>query len=193
MVFGPKYRTHTHRWEGFPSNYPSELKRSVKIGALKRYVEHCWNSWTLPQKRTAEKLLKTLDGKTPAPLKFNLPALVEKNAPSAVENVEFMTDVLATWIKKGFVAGPFPTIPCADFRANPLMAAVQKTKVRPILNLSAPKGRSFNDAVNEWEVENLMMSTPKLFRESLVKAGKGALFSKTDIQDAYKLIPNPVD
>ncbi len=154
---------------------------------------HCWNSWTLPQKRTVEKLLKTLQGKTPAPLKFDLPALVEKNAPSAVENGEFMTDVLATWIKKGFVAGPFPTIPYADFRANPLMAAVQKTKVRPILNLSAPKGRSFNDAVNEWKIENLIMSTPKLFGESLVKAGKGALFSKTDIQDAYKLIPNPVN
>ncbi len=82
----------------FPSNYPTELKWSVKIGALKRYVEHCWNSWTLPQKQTAEKLLKTLEGRTPAPLKFNLPALVEKNAPSAVENGEFMTDVLATWI-----------------------------------------------------------------------------------------------
>jgi hypothetical protein len=41
--------------------------------------------------------------------------------------------------KKGFVAGPFNEIPLAGFRANPLMAAVQKTKVRPILNLSAPK------------------------------------------------------
>jgi hypothetical protein len=47
--------------------------------------------------------------------------------------------------------------------------------------------------VNEWEIENLVMSTPKLFVESLMKAGKGALFSKTDIQDAYKLIPNPVN
>jgi hypothetical protein len=165
----------------------------VKVCTLKKYVDHCWDSWTLPQKRTAEKLLKTLEGKIPAPLKQNLPGLLEKNAPSALENGEFMTDVLATWIKKGFVAGPFPNIPLVDFRANPLMAAVQKTKVRPILNLSAPKGRSFNDAVNEWDIENLTMSTPKLFGESLIKAGKGALFSKTDIQDAYKLIPNPVD
>jgi hypothetical protein len=104
-----------------------------------------------------------------------------------------MTDVLATWVKKGFVAGPFKEVPLKGFRVNPLMAAVQKTKVRPILNLSAPKGRSFNDAVNTWKVENLQMSTPRLFGDSLVKAGKGALFSKTDIQDAYKLIPNPVD
>jgi hypothetical protein len=36
------------------------------------------------------------------------------------------------------------------------------------------------------------MSTPRIFSESILKAGKGALISKTDIQDAYKLIPNPV-
>ncbi len=37
------------------------------------------------------------------------------------------------------------------------------------------------------------MSTPRLFAESVLKAGKGALISKTDIQDAYKPIPNTVD
>jgi hypothetical protein len=36
------------------------------------------------------------------------------------------------------------------------------------------------------------MSSPKIFAEELVKAGKGALFSKSDIVDAYKLIPNAV-
>jgi hypothetical protein len=64
--------------------------------------------------------------------------------------------------------------------------------VRPILNLSSPKGRSFNDAIDIWQVENLQMSTPKLLADSILKAGKNALMSKTDIQDAYKLIPNPV-
>jgi hypothetical protein len=180
-------------WDSFPNNYPSGLKRIVNVVMLKKYVERCWNQWTLPQKRTAEKLLKNLEGNSPAPLKQHLPGLIEKNAPSALENGEFMTDVLATWVKKGFVAGPFPAVPLENFRANPLMAAVQKTKVRPILNLSSPKGRSFNNAVNEWEIENLVMSTPKLFGESLMKAGRGAFFSKTDIQDAYKLIPNPVN
>jgi hypothetical protein len=35
------------------------------------------------------------------------------------------------------------------------------------------------------------MSSPKNFAEALIKSGKGAIFSKQDIQDAYKLIPNP--
>jgi hypothetical protein len=36
-----------------------------------------------------------------------------------------ITDALAGWIKAGFVAGPFDQI----LIVNPLMAAVQKTKV----------------------------------------------------------------
>jgi len=73
------------------------------------------------------------------------------------------------------------------------MAAVQKNKVRPIMNLSSPKGRSFNDAVDSMKFEKLKMSSPKLFGESIVKAGKGAVFSKSDIKDAFKLIPNAED
>jgi hypothetical protein len=65
-------------------------------------------------------------------------------------------------------------------------------KVRPILNLSAPTGLSFNDAVNSHDVDLLVMSSQKLFGDGLRKAGRGAFFSKTDIQDAYKLIPNAV-
>jgi hypothetical protein len=37
------------------------------------------------------------------------------------------------------------------------------------------------------------MSSPKLFGDTIRKAGRGAVFSKTDIQDAYKLIPNAKD
>jgi hypothetical protein len=34
------------------------------------------------------------------------------------------------------------------------------------------------------------MSSAKIFAEALVQSGKGAVFGKEDIQDAYKLIPN---
>ncbi len=179
-------------WNSFPSNFPVGPKQTVNVVNLKKYVRNCWPDWTLPQKRTAEKAIAFLETKIPAPLTTILPGLIEKNAPSAIEHGEFMTDVLATWVKKGFVAGPFEKPPMEGFRGNPLMAAVQKTKVRPILNLSSPKGRSFNDAVDSSKVENLQMSTPKLFAESILKSGRNALISKTDIQDAYKLIPNPV-
>jgi hypothetical protein len=60
------------------------------------------------------------------------------------------------------------------------------------MNLSSPKGNSLNDAIDMDTVQKIGMSSPKIFAEELVKAGKGALFSKSDIVDAYKLIPNAV-
>ena len=70
------------------------------------------------------------------------------------------------------------------------MSAVQKAKVRPILNLSAPVGSSFNDAVDKNHLRKLSMSSAKKFSQSLVRMGNGATFSKSDLVDAYKLIPS---
>jgi hypothetical protein len=61
-----------------------------------------------------------------------------------------MTDTFVDWLRKGFMAGPFkgPPPPIKIFRANPLIAVLQETKVRPILNLSSLVGASsFNDLV----------------------------------------------
>jgi hypothetical protein len=163
----------------------------VKIENLESLIKQCQSSWTLPEKHLASKAVQKLKGELPVKLSKLLPALNEKNAKSAIENGQAMTDVLATWLKKGFVAGPFERPPFEGFRSNPLMAAVQRNKVRPILNMSSPKGSSFNDAVQESEVHLLEMSSARLFGEALRKAGRGAIFTKQDIQDAYKLIPNP--
>ena len=62
-------------------------------------------------------------------------------------------------------------------------------KVRPFLNMSGPIGGSFNDNVDEKKLERLQMGTAKQFGQLLLKSGRGAKFSKFDIQDAYKLIP----
>ena len=75
------------------------------------------------------------------------------------------------------------------FRANPLGVVVRNGKVRPILNMSGPVGASFNDTVDETRMERLHMGTAKQFGKILRESGKGAKFSKFDIQDAYKLIP----
>ena len=65
------------------------------------------------------------------------------------------------------VAGPFDSPPLENFRVNPLMAVKQKNKVRPILNLSAPKIFSFNDAVIENSLRKLEMSSAALFARAL--------------------------
>lgn len=180
-------------WEKFPSNYPKNLAQTVNRKKLKMFVQKFWFKWSLPERMVAKKALLRLKGKIPVSFLKPLDGISMKNATSAIHNGSRMTDAIAGWIKKGFVAGPFKTAPMKGFRANPLMAAVQKAKVRPIMNLSSPKGASFNDAVDPYQVEKLKMSSPRLFAKTLIKCGKGSTFAKSDIKDAYKLVPNPVE
>lgn len=121
-------------------------------------------------------------------LKSILPSIETTNASSAYNHGALLTDTIAQWIKKKMVAGPFDSTPLENFRVNPLMAVQQKNKVRPILNLSAPKLFSFNDAVDDSCIRKLEMSSSSLFAQALRKAGKGALMAKYDICDAYKQI-----
>ena len=59
--------------------------------------------------------------------------------PSNAEYGVDIADMIASWVKKGFVSGPFSEPSLNKFRANCLMAVKQGTKVRPILNISLPK------------------------------------------------------
>jgi len=183
----------TNFWAIFPENFEKNLKSTVKTKVLKKLIQKCWFSWTLPQKRAAKLTLRRLQGLVPISFNKHLLGIKVKNTQSAIDNGRYITDAICSWVKKGYVAGPFRNPPFKDFRSNPLMAAVQKTKVRPILNVSSPKGNSLNDAIDIFTVEKISMSSPRLFAEELLKAGKGALFSKSDIVDAYKLIPNAVE
>ena len=125
--------------------------------------------------------------------KSELPACHCKNAKTAVINGREVTDVLAVWLKKKFVAGPFKSLPFDKFRVNSLMAIDQGHKVRPVLNVSLPKLKlsSFNDNINKLALEKVKMSTAKKFSYTLVEAGAGAVMSKFDMVDAYKNIPAP--
>ena len=51
------------------------------------------------------------------------------------------------------------------------------------------KSKNYFDNVDKAKLERLHMGTAKEFGFSLKKAGKGAKFSKFDLQDAYKLMP----
>ena len=99
------------------------------------------------------------------------------------------TETLASWVEKGFVAGPFFEDPLPDMRLNSVMAEEQKDKIRPVSNMSSPKGRSLNDNVDEHRLGRLPMASAKQFGKALIRSGKGSIMSKMDMKDAYKLIP----
>jgi hypothetical protein len=106
-----------------------------------------------------------------------------------VEHGEEFTDTLAWWIRKGYVAGPFGAPPFANFRTNAMMAVSQKNKIRIIMDLSAPKGNSYNDAIDDSDLEKVSMSSARLFGYSVRDCGIGARMWKFDMVDAYKTIP----
>ena len=177
-------------WNIFPKNdLPTAACSRVDTEALKKRVEGVRDKMTSSEVRRADKVIRDLKDGAGAYQMSELPPLSSYNARSAYENGVLLTDTIATWVKKGFVAGPFDVPPMAGFRANPLAAVVRNGKVRPILNMSGPKGRSFNDNVDKSKLERLHMGTAKQFGRALLDAGKDAVFSKFDLQDANKLVP----
>ena len=186
----PSYRgaVGSDFWKCFPKNKKAKFCPRIKVPVLARLIQKCWWDWDIHQRKDAKIALKILREGARTNLNKPLGPLRAKNAESAFENGVFLTDNIAKWVSQGVVAGPFKRKPLKNFRVNPLMAVPQKNKIRPILNLSAPRGQSFNDAVEMLKLKKLRMSSARLFSEEIAKKGKGAVFAKYDISDAYKLI-----
>ena len=100
-----------------------------------------------------------------------------------------LNDQICSWVKKGYVCGPFDDPPLANFRCNPLFAHVKRGKVRPILNLSAPEGRSYNDFIPKQSLLKINSATPRMIADYLYQLGPGCTLSKLDMEGAFKLIP----
>ena len=177
-------------WESFPKmGLPAQAETAINIDKFNKGIEEVKGKMTASELKRATKVLDDLRSGADAYQRSPLPPVNTFNAKTAYENGQILTDTIATWIKKGFVAGPFYSSPLPGFRVNPLGAVVRNGKIRPILNMSGPKNRSFNDNVAREKLERLHMGTAKQFGGALKKAGKNAVFSKLDIQDAYKLVP----
>jgi len=177
-------------WTNFPRReLPKRATTRINVKNFKKVVARNEGSMTRTELRRARRVIHDLEEGASACQKSRLPPLSTPNAKTALEHGALLTDKIAGWITAGFVAGPFDCPPVPGFRANPLMAVVRNGKVRPVLNMSGPKGRSFNDNVDEKLLEKVHMDTAKKFGYFLREAGKGAVFSKFDYGDAYKTIP----
>ncbi len=120
-----------------------------------------------------------------------LPGVTVKNSASIMEPkvAQLFTDQLASYMKMNFIAGPFKEKPCPEFRCNSLFAIEQDTKIRPIMNMSAPANESFNDAILQEELPKVTMSSIKKVCEAVYNLGTGCILSKLDHVAAYKMIP----
>jgi len=177
-------------WDSFPSRpMPKIVQSSVDHIALKKLVLKNKHKLSRHQFRRALKACKDIAEGGDAYQLSCLPPVIARNTSSAYENGRMLTDKIATWIDKGFVAGPFVAPPTCSFRANPLMAISRNNSIRPVINMSAPSDMSFNSNVNLHALEKVYMCTAQMFSYSVLDAGVGAVMSKFDLSDAYKCIP----
>ena len=181
-------------WQNFPHReIPVECNTSVNVSELARIVNSVESSMSRSQKKRASRIIHDLYHGASATQKNEFPPITVANANSAFDNGIYLTDKIASWIKCSFVSGPFEFSPLPGFRSNSLMAIERNGKVRPIINLSSPKGRSYNDNINKIKLEKVNMSSAKAFSYMVKENGKGASIWKFDICDAYKLVPAVIE
>jgi len=177
-------------WKRFPKHdLPTAPTTRVNVGALENMIKERRSAMTTHEVKKADSSLNIMQQGAPAYQLTDLPGAKMKNAPSIKKCGPEFTETLKKWVQEGHVAGPFNEPPVPNLRLNSLMAEEQKDKIRPVLNMSNPKGKSFNDNIDTLSVGRATMSSAKQFGKALLRSGRGSLMSKMDMKDAYKLIP----
>jgi hypothetical protein len=177
-------------WDKFPhNNLPTEPETRIDRGKLRSIIEEK-SQFLLKSERTrAEKCMDYLCNGGPSFQLEQLGSCCVKNSKQATDHGVTVTDTIASWVEKKFVAGPFLNPPLPNFRANSILAVPQPNKVRICLNVSLPENRSFNDNIDTFELEKIKMSSARLVGHTILEAGKNCTIAKTDIVDAYKNVP----
>ena len=117
-----------------------------------------------------------------------------KNSQSARFQPEITSQLIESELSKGYIIGPFKEIPYSIYRINPLGVATGKysKKNRLTVDLSSPHDNldhdSLNDLIDKKEY-SLSYITIDQAIQTIKETGKGCSLLKTDISDAFKLIP----
>jgi hypothetical protein len=177
-------------WEKFPSkNLPSKPTTKINIVKLEEKIIESKAKLNNSSWNRAQKCLNYLKYGGPSFQSSYLPSCTVRNSTAAFENGKEITDSICTWVKKGYVSGPFSSPLLKDFRTNSILAVPQPGKIRICMNISLPEGASFNDNIAKYKLEKMRMSSAKSFEFSILEARKNSVMSKFDFVDAYKNIP----
>jgi len=178
-------------WAEFPFNpLPKGPSTQIRVNRLELLVNKYSKYWSDYEKVIAERAMEILKHGAISYTVNSLPAIRARNSTSAILNGRQITDTIAFWVSQKYVSGPFDHPPLTGFRVNPLMAVIQPGKIRPVLNLSAPKGRSLNESLDPAKIPNIFMTTAKEFSYAILKCGFNAKMAKFDCDNAYKIVPS---
>ena len=117
-----------------------------------------------------------------------------KNLRSALKEKDFVAAALKTELNQGYIMGPFFDPPFDYYRVSPLGVAIGKYsgKKRLILDLSSPHGEdlvcSVNSGIDKAEF-SLQYVTIDHAMDIIMKLGRGALLTKVDVKDAFRILP----
>ena len=111
------------------------------------------------------------------------------NHPSALVNKDFVSTYLLSCCDVGETAGPFTSPPFRYMQVSGLGAVPKHNgKLRLIHDLSSPHGRSVNDGIPKDDF-SLHYERVDTAISSIMQLGKGALLTKVDIRNAFRLCP----
>ena len=122
---------------------------------------------------------------------FGIPTLSSlHNHPSASAHRDIVTKKLTKELSLGRIAGPFSSPPFLNFQSSPLCVVPKKEPraFRLIHDLSYPLGNSINEGIPK-EFSTVTYETLDHVLSLLTQFGRGALIGKTDIEDAFRIIP----
>ena len=119
------------------------------------------------------------------------PRPCHRNMRSAYEHPEVVSEYLARECQANRVLGPFASSPIQQLQVSSfgvIPKRQQSGKWRLILDLSSPEGHSVNDGIDP-ALCSLNYVSVDTIAEAVVRAGRGALLAKSDVQHAYRQIP----
>ena len=113
-----------------------------------------------------------------------------KNLLSALDNPSAVDSKLRKELEVQRLAGPFTSPPLSPFWISPLGVVPKKVpgEFRLIHHLSFPKGSSVNDGIPP-EHTSVQYATIDGAIELIKRAGPGCFLAKTDIKNAFRIIP----
>ena len=113
-----------------------------------------------------------------------------KNLLSAIQNPTVIDAKIAKELAAGRLASPFDSPPISPFIVSPLGVVPKKSpgKFRLIHHLSFPKGASVNDGISH-ENSTVCYATIGDAMRCMKLAGHGCYLAKTDIKNAFQIIP----
>lgn len=112
------------------------------------------------------------------------------NLKSADQNLSILQEKINNEVRCGRAAGPFKNAPFNNFQCSPLglVPKKQEGEFRVIHHLSYPEGQSINDGIPQ-DICSVQYQTIDDATNLLKQLGRGVLFAKTDIENAFKIIP----